>query len=292
MTQIDIIVPIYNAFEDAVRCVESVRRHSSEECRIVLIDDCSPDQRIAGLFTELAAEADERIVLLRNPSNLGFVGTANRGMALGKHDVVLLNSDTIVTARWAEKLRRCAGSDRTIGTITPFSNNAEICSFPLFCQNNSLDGVDIEAVNQAMEAAAAPVYPDIPTAVGFCMYIRRELLDRIGLFDAETFGLGYGEENDFCMRALKAGYRNVLCEDTFVAHVGSRSFSEKTEALKAKNSQLLFAKHPEYLGLVQQFIAQDPLATLRARVRDRLDKQTQRPAWLASMMRLLSRRGP
>ena len=274
MSSIDIIIPIYNAFEDVARCIDSVRRHSPTDCRIVLIDDCSPDERIATLFAALEDEADTRIVLLKNTSNMGFVGTVNRGMSLAQHDVVLLNSDTIVTAHWLEKLQRCANSDRLIGTITPFSNNAEICSFPLFCQNNSLDGMDIEAVNRAIEEAATPAYPDIPTAVGFCMYIRRQLLDTIGLFDAETFGLGYGEENDFCMRAIKAGYRNVLCDDTFVAHVGSRSFDARTEALKARNMQRLLDKHPEYLNLVRRFITEDPIAPIRARARTMLARDS------------------
>ena len=209
-------------------------------------------------------------------------------MALSRNDVVLLNSDTIVTARWLKKLQRCAASDKKIGTITPFSNNAEICSFPGFCKDNPLDGIDIEETNLAMEEAAVPVYPDIPTAVGFCMYIRRELLDAIGLFDAETFGRGYGEENDFCMRAMKAGFRNVLCDDTFVAHAGSRSFASDTEALKARNSQLLFAKHPEYLGLVQRFIAADPIAPIRARIQSQLVNTAQRPAWWRTLSRLFS----
>ena len=270
MNLIDVIIPIYNAFEDVTRCVASVRLHTHTNCRIILIDDCSPDERIATFFDMLGPQGDPRIVLLTNASNIGFVGTANRGMMLSRNDVVLLNSDTIVTPNWLEKLQRCANSDESIGTITPFSNNAEICSFPLFCQNNSLDGVDIEAVNRAIEEAATPAYPDIPTAVGFCMYIRRQLLDKIGLFDIETFGVGYGEENDFCMRAITIGYRNVLCDDTFVAHVGSRSFVAKTEALKVKNMQRLLAKHPDYLTLVRRFIKDDPIAPIRARARELL----------------------
>lgn len=273
LNSIDIIIPIYNAFKDVVRCVDSVRRHTPTDCRIVLIDDCSTDECIATWFTELGLEGDSRIVLLKNAHNLGFVGTANRGMSLTRHDVILLNSDTIVTSRWLAKLRRCADSDPLIGTITPFSNNAEICSFPLFCQNNSLDGLDIELVNRAMEASAVPEYPEIPTAVGFCMYIRRQLLDAVGLFDAETFGLGYGEENDFCMRALAAGYRNVLCDDTFIAHTGGRSFDLKTEELKKRNLQLLLEKHPQYLTLVQQFIANDPIAPIREQAKTELAKK-------------------
>lgn len=263
---IDIIVPVYNALDDVVTCIASVRRHSRPESyRLVLIDDKSPDPRIGALFDALQAERDPALLLLRNPENLGFVGTVNRGMALdGERDVLLLNSDTIVTAGWLEKIRRCADSDAQIGTVTPFSNNAEICSFPVFCQDNPLAGLpEIELINRAMEMAALPSYPDIPTAVGFCMFIRRGLLRRIGLFDAETFGLGYGEENDFCMRAVKAGFRNVLCDDTFVAHTGSRSFDSKKLALMEANTRRLVAKHPSYPERVHRFIAADPLLPLR-----------------------------
>jgi len=263
---IDVIVPVYNAHDDLVTCIASVRRHTrAESYRLVLIDDQSPDARIDVLFDALAAEHDPTLLLLRNAKNLGFVGTVNRGMAVDdERDVLLLNSDTIVTAGWLEKIRRCADSEPKIGTITPFSNNAEICSFPVFCQDNPLAGLpDIELINQAMEKAALPSYPDIPTAVGFCMFIRRSLLRQIGLFDAETFGLGYGEENDFCMRAVHAGFRNVLCDDTFVAHTGSRSFDHKKLALMEANTRRLVAKHPSYPQLVHHFIAADPLLPLR-----------------------------
>ncbi len=262
----DVIVPVYNAWQDVVTCVASVRRHTRPETyRLVLIDDRSPDPRIAEYFAALAEERDVSLILLSNPENLGFVGTVNRGMALHPDsDVVLLNSDAIVTAGWLEKLRRCADSDPQIGTITPFSNNAEICSFPLLCQDNDLALLpDIELINQAMEHAAVPSYPEIPTAVGFCMFIRRGLMREIGLFDAETFGLGYGEENDFCMRAIRAGYRNVLCDDTFVAHTGGRSFDSKKLALMEKNSRLLVDRYPDYPQRVHRFIAADPLQPLR-----------------------------
>lgn len=261
---IDILIPVYNAYEDLRRCVDSVRRHAEPQCRLVLVNDASPDPRIAQYFEELAAEAEAWISLLQNPENLGFVGTVNRAMALSQNDVVLLNSDTIVTAGWLEKLRRCAQSGSSIGTITPFSNNAEICSFPDFCANNALPpGLDAEAVNHAIERAAVPSYPDIPTGVGFCMYIRRALLDKIGLFDAKTFGLGYGEENDFCRRAVQAGYRNVLCDDTYILHVGNSSFDSKKQALAQENMQRLLAKHPDYLKVVTEFISRDPIKPIR-----------------------------
>jgi GT2 family glycosyltransferase len=266
MTQpvIDIIIPVYNAYDDLQRCLDSVLRTAASPCRLILIDDCSPDSRIAGYFAILRGKGDPRLLLLRNDVNLGFVGTVNRAMALGQNDVILLNSDTVVTSGWLEKIRRCAASDPQIGTITPFSSNAEICSFPNLCEDNPLQpGMNAEDVNRAVERAAVPLYPDIPTGVGFCMFIRRALLDKIGLFDAETFGLGYGEENDFCMRAVQAGYRNVLCDDTFILHVGNSSFDSKKGALARENMQRLVAKHPNYLKEVTSFIAADPLKPIR-----------------------------
>lgn len=261
---IDIVIPVYNAYADLQQCVESVRRTTPPHHRVILIDDCSPDSRIGEYFALLQKLGDTRLILLKNEVNLGFVGTVNRGMGLSHNDVLLLNSDTIVTNGWLDKISRCAGSDPHIGTITPFSNNAEICSFPNFCEDNALpDGFTAEDMNSAIESAAVPFYPDIPTGVGFCMFIRRALLNKIGLFDAATFRLGYGEENDFCMRAAAIGWRNVLCDDTFIQHVGNRSFDTKKKALAEENMQRLLAKHPDYMQKVMAFIAADPIKPIR-----------------------------
>ena len=261
---IDIIIPVYNAYEDLQQCVASVLHNTSSTHRIILIDDCSPDDRIADYFEKLAESKDPRLTLLSNESNLGFVGTVNRGMSLGTNDVLLLNSDTIVTSRWLEKIAQCAWSDQRIGTITPFSNNAEICSFPEFCRENPLPpGLDAEGVNRVIESSAIPTYPDIPTAVGFCMYIRRTLLNDIGMFDAVTFRLGYGEENDFCRRAVQGGWRNVLCDDTFIQHVGNSSFDLKKQELATENLQRLLEKHPDYQEVVSAFITRDPIKPIR-----------------------------
>ena len=213
---------------------------------LVLIDDASPDPRIGTLFEELARRGDRRIVLLRNDVNRGFTATANRGMTRSRADVVLLNSDTIVTKGWLDALLRCAASDARIATVTPFSNNAEICSFPRFCENNRLDtDSDPERIRDALERAAVPTYPDLPTGVGFCMFVRRAALDDIGDFDL-AFGAGYGEENDFCLRAARAGWRNVLADDAFVVHAGERSFAGRKGDLGARNMDLLVRRHPHY----------------------------------------------
>lgn len=263
---IDVIVPVYNAPLDLTRCVDGVLLQTRGAYRLILIDDGSPDPAIGEYFADLEGRGLPQVVLLRNQENLGFTLTANRGMLYGheqRRDVVLLNSDTVVTSGWLDALRRCAASSPHIGTITPFSNNAEICSFPEFCADNPWpDGQDPEPVRAALARAAVPSYPDLPTGVGFCMYIRRALIEGIGIFDA-AFGLGYGEENDFCLRAAKAGWRNVLCDDAFVLHLGGRSFAERKPELGKRNLALLLARHPHYEAMVRDYIAADPLRAIR-----------------------------
>ena len=264
-TPIDIVVPVYNAAADLARCVDSVLEHSTGDWRLLLIDDASPDPAIRAYFSELRARRLLRVTLLANEKNIGFTLTANRGFAEARReaDILLLNSDTVVTRGWLDRLSRCAASDVRIGTITPFSNNAEICSLPRFCANNPWPpGKDPESLVAALERAAVPTYPDLPTGVGFCLYIRRALLDAIGGFDP-AFGLGYGEENDFCLRAAGAGYRNVLCEDAFVLHLGGSSFGAKRAHLAERNTALLLERHPHYLDLVRSYIAADPVRPLR-----------------------------
>ncbi len=260
---VDVVIPVYNAPRDVVRCVASVLEHSGTDYRLVLIDDASPDPAITTVFAELAARRLPNVLLLRNEVNLGFTGTANRGMSLSRNDVVLLNSDTLVTAGWLDALRRCAATNPSFGTITPFSNNAEICSFPEFCVDNEWpEGADPEPTRAALARAAVPTYPDLPTGVGFCMYVRRTLIDAIGVFDP-VFGLGYGEENDFCLRGFAVGYRNVLCDDAFVLHLGARSFSSQKAELARRNLAILLQRHPHYDAMVRDYIASDPLRPIR-----------------------------
>jgi GT2 family glycosyltransferase/glycosyltransferase involved in cell wall biosynthesis len=275
---VDIVVPVYNAPDDLRRCIESVLACTKRPFALVLIDDGSTDPGVEAFFAELANRGDTRIELLRNRCNLGFTATANRGMTRSRADVVLLNSDTIVTLGWLDALLRCAATDPSIATVTPFSNNAEICSFPRFCDNNEWDaGVDPERIREALAAAAVPTYPDLPTGVGFCMLVRRTAIDAVGTFDA-AFGAGYGEENDFCLRAARAGLRNVLADDAFVVHTGGRSFAGRKGELGSRNLALLERLHPHYSEMVRAYVASDPLRPLReaAQLRLDLDRPAQR----------------
>ena len=256
-----VIIPVYNALAALRRCLASLRQHNQEIAHLILINDASPDPEVADELASLASfECSHRV--LSNPTNLGFVGTVNRGLAHSSGDVLLLNSDTVVSAGWLTAIERCAASDPTIATITPFSNNAEICSIPTFCQANP-EPDNLEAVAASVRAAGNPSYLELPTAVGFCMWIRRVAINAIGDFDQATFGRGYGEENDFCMRARAHGWRNVICDDAYVVHQGGQSFSAEGLSPGGENLQRLLARYPSYNAEVAEFIAADPLAPRR-----------------------------
>jgi O-antigen biosynthesis protein len=255
----DVIVPIYNAYEDTCRCLYSLLKFRNNY-RIVLVNDCSTDERIPALLERISRSDIPCITIITNPENHGFVRSVNTGMRFSGNDVILLNSDTIVTEKWAEKIRDCAYSDDRIATVTPFTNNGTICSIPEFCSDNQIpQGYTIDSFGRFVEELSFRHYPEIPTAVGFCMYIRRDVLEKTGFFDEASFDKGYCEENDFCMRAIRAGYTNRLCDDTFVYHKGESSFCGTRNARVEKNFQILAGRYPEYVPLVQRFCATNPL---------------------------------
>ena len=207
--QIDIVIPVYRGLEETRRCIESVlRADSGVAAEVVVIDDGSPDP----LLVAWLRTREPDITLLRNERNLGFVATVNRGMSLHPdRDVVLLNSDTEVANDWLSRLQRAAYSGPRVGTVTPFSNNATICSYPQLCHDNPLPrDMNTAQLDLMFRRVNAGVTVDVPTAIGFCMYIRRDCLDSCGLFDASVFGRGYGEENEFCMRSARKGWRHLL----------------------------------------------------------------------------------
>ena len=265
---VGVIVPVYRGLEDTRTCLESLLASTaSVALHILIINDASPEPEVTSYLRQLRGR-DPRIELLENETNAGFVQCANLGMSLNTgRDVILLNSDTEVAGDWIDRLRRAAYREPRIGTVTPFSNNATICSYPRFCAENPLPAdTSVAALDRYFATENRDCHQDIPTAVGFCMYIRRACIDEVGVFDAERFGRGYGEENDFSMRARAAGWRNVLALDTFVRHAGGVSFGEEKTGRVHVAQQTLARLHPQYAPLVVHYIEGDPALPARLRV--------------------------
>ncbi|MCL6601792.1 MAG: glycosyltransferase [Paenibacillus sp.] len=275
---IDIIIPIYNAYEDLIQCVDSILNNDAgQPYRIILINDCSPDTRISPYLEKEALENDN-VIFLSNETNLGFVKTVNRGMSYSTNDIVLLNSDTIVTKGWLSKILTCAYSSELIATVTPFTNNGTICSVPNFGEDNEIpEGFTIDSFAEMIEDISLKNYPHIPTAVGFCMFIKRAILDKVGLFDAESYSKGYGEENDFCCRVTEFGYVNVLDDATFIYHKGSMSFKSDKEGLIIRNSEVLRGKFPYYFDRVNSFLSSNSVFPLIENIKKQLTTYSRTP---------------
>ena len=249
------------------RCLDSVLRFAQRTSfELTVIDDASPEPALVEYLEQLRTQ--DRITLIHNRENRGFVRSANFGMILHpERDVCLLNSDTEVHGDWLDRLRRSAYSDAYIGTVTPFSNNATICSYPRFCQENDLlDDSDLSGLDTLFAEINVGQSVEIPTAVGFCMYITRRCLERTGYFDEPSFGRGYGEENDFCRRASDIGFRHLLCADTFVYHQGSVSFGGERAQLSQQAMATLEKRHSGYGELIAAHVAADPSRLARRRV--------------------------
>ncbi|MBR3322064.1 glycosyltransferase family 2 protein [Candidatus Saccharibacteria bacterium] len=242
MRKCDIIIPIYNAYDCLGECIDSVLKYTDfNKAHLVLIDDKSPDDRVLPLLKKYKVKYKNKITLLNNEENLGFVATVNKGIKLSKNDVVLLNSDAVVSKNWLEKMVMCGEKDKNIATVTPLANNVTPVGLPeSFRKRGFPESYNFERMANLVEKYSMHLYPEVPSAHGFCMYIKREAVKKVGYFDEKTFGKGYGEENDFCFRCFEYGYYHVLCDDTYVLHKGSQSFLDK----KKFHDDELRQKHP------------------------------------------------
>ncbi|MBS1195418.1 MAG: glycosyl transferase family 2, partial [Actinobacteria bacterium] len=275
---VDVIIPVYNGHDALGRCLESVLAHTTGDgVRLVAADDASPDPRIPGLLASFAAR-DPRLTVVRREPNLGFVRNCNRAMEEAAGDVVLLNADTAVPPGWLERLRSLAHSSDRVGSVTPLSNNATICSVPRWLGPNRYPaGVDLALLDEVARATGTGEWVEIPTSVGFCVYYRREALAACGRFDEELFGSGYGEENDLACRMRDAGFLNLLCDNLFVHHEGGVSFAESGSGDLEGNLGRITQRWPRYHEVIAGFLAANPLWGVQARFGLELLRRTKGP---------------
>jgi GT2 family glycosyltransferase len=259
-----IVVPVYRGQQETLACLKSVRATIPPGTRLVVVDDCSPEPGLARALDKLASKG--AIELLRNQRNQGFPAAVNRALeATAHHDAVLLNSDAVVSGDWLTRLRRAAYSAPDIGTVTPFSNAGSIASYPAEGRS-ATDPSSAADLDKRSAKANAGITVEIPTGVGFCLYIRADCLAATGGLDATTFSAGYGEENDFCLRARRLGWRHLMAADVFVHHVGGRSFGRRRQALMDRNLRILNLRYPGYDAIVHRFTEADPIRPCRRRL--------------------------
>jgi GT2 family glycosyltransferase/glycosyltransferase involved in cell wall biosynthesis len=266
--QISVIIPIYNAFEAVENCLSSVLAFSQIANQIILINDASTDKRIKPYLNKLQ-KTDARIKVLHNKTNLGYTKTINIAISRASdNDIVLLNSDTIVTPNWLQQLQITAYEAPNIGTVTAISNNAGAFSVPELESNSIPETLSLSELGRLIRQQSLHIKPITPTANGFCTFIKRDLLNKIGLFDEQNFPRGYGEENDLSMRASAHGFVHKVADSCFVWHERSASFGEEKLSLTQNAKQQLDKLYPEYSKLASDFCISPAMQKVRNNVRN------------------------
>lgn len=265
--EVVVIMPVYAGYAETMSALNAVLSNvQTTRFHLVVINDASPDRFLSDELERRSRK--DGFTYIVNEANLGFPATVNRGLSLiADQDVILLNSDAVVFNDWIDRLRAHTKTRPNVATLTPYSNNATIFSYP---DNAAANDIALEISGAKLDQLCADVNSGcsyiVPTGVGFCMYITNAAIKVVGLFDHVRFGKGYGEENDFCLRAQKRGFVNLHAQDVFVYHKGSVSFSLFGGDPAQHATRLLLEKHPEYNAILTQHIQADPGRKGRERI--------------------------
>ena len=259
-----VVLPIYGDPLATARCLDSLAVQSLDHpLTIVMVND-RPDDESMNFLTR-RAEGRFGFQLIVNPANLGFVEAVKRGIAMTdpRHDIALLNADTILPEGALRRLSSVAYSRLEIGTVTPFSNNGELTSIPKpFLANPLGDLGRVREIDAAAQRANAQGTVTISNGIGFCLYVKRACLDAVGGFP-DIYHRGYFEDVELCLRARAVGFTNVCATGVYVGHAGSRSFKDEKKVLVARNAKILKSRFPWFLEEGLAFVKADPLYEAR-----------------------------
>jgi GT2 family glycosyltransferase len=273
---IEVVICMHNAVDETLECLESLCRASSVPHSVCVVDDASSIVAHNRVCEFIADKPWMRIV--RNAENLGYTKSANRGILGSEADwVILLNSDTIVTRGWIEGMLECAASHPNTACVGPVSNAATYQSVPevhdisgKWCVNALPPNASLEDLNSFIRSNSLKAFPSVPLLNGFCTLIKRDIFVELGGFNEAAFPAGYGEENDWCARVTKAGYRLSVADHVYVYHHKSASFGASRRAELAKaGSTALRDLHPDidFTALGRRLGDTAALAHIRDRLR-------------------------
>jgi len=274
-----IVVPVHNGgliVRDGLRALQAAM---TGPCEVLVIDDGSRAHTAALLRAEVAG--DRRFALLRRDANRGYTKSINEGvMATTAPFVVVLNSDTLVSLGWLDRLHAALRARPGTGMAGPLSNAATWQSIPearrqdgSWSSNDRIAPRHRDRVQALVSATSERAYPSFPILNGFCTLIARTVFDAIGLYDEDAFPMGYGEETDLCLRARRAGFGLSVADDCFVYHHKSISFGSATRSRLTRAGR--FEMLNKHLGVNIPALEQDmqscpPMVRARARLADLL----------------------
>lgn len=272
---VNVLVSVYKGLHFLEPFFESVFADAGYPFELTVVDNGNTDPEVIALLNEVWKRHKPQMRLVRVEENDGYIRgicAAYEAAPAGRH-VVVLNTDLVLPPRWLERLIQPLLNNDDIATVTPFTNAGTACSFPIVGEDNLLfRDQPVDLIDRAFQNIAWPADGvTLPSGVGFCMALNKAVLDRIGYFDAETYGFGYGEENDWSLQAHRLGYRNILMPTMYVWHKhGGVYMAEEKRELIARNLRTIHSRFPEYSGMVKSYFTADVLAGLRTLVAARL----------------------
>lgn len=244
-----IVILTYNNLEYNKLCIESIRKYTEKDTyEIIVVDNNSTD----GTVEWLKEQSDIKLIL--NKENLGFPKGCNQGIQVAElsNDILLLNNDTIVTPNWLRNLSICLYSSKNVGAVGCVTNSAS------YYQAIPVKYKDINGMIEfakSFNISCPEKWEQRVKLVGFCMLIKRNVLNKVGLLD-EIFTPGNFEDDDLSFRIQQAGYKLLLCKDTFIHHFGSTSFKENPDKYNnlLKNNAKKFEEKWGFSSIYSTFI--------------------------------------
>ncbi len=254
MTPVTIIVPVFGQPNFVKRVLDSILNFGNLPTnKLIVINDAGPDSEQIRELVSAAMLVRPGIEYFENTKNLGFGATCNRAvfeLDQTSNNILLLNSDAELTQGALEEMQLVLDASPRHACVGPRSNNGTIATIPAFSRVKHTREESHQLYFKHHEVL--PPYSVVPVVSGYCMLIRRQVIQVHGLFD-EIFSPGYEEENDFCLRVNSVGYSSVLANHAFVFHDGQASFGSRTTKLAERHARIMERRHPIYRSLIENY---------------------------------------
>lgn len=269
--EVTVIIPVYDGLEETQQALESLFKSQNQNKTsfdILVIWDGGKNTELLKKLTDYYQNNKIQLMVLSH--NRGFLSAVNEGLVQVKDkDVVILNSDTILVEDWLDRLKKVAYTQKNYGIVIPFTSKGELVSYPLPQTNYELTYQTTYLLDKTCKSLFSKKshFKELPLGIGFCMYIKKEVLKKIGGFDGTWIYRGYGEDVDFTLRAKKAGLKTVLASNVFVGHAGEKSFSKNLKTYLAhQNNKAIEKRFSGYRENYLSFIRDNPLKPLREKI--------------------------
>lgn len=233
-----VILTVYNAPDDVVLCLQSIKKSFDFSCTELIIVDDASNEDTQKILKDFATE-NPGVTLVCHEKNQGYLYAINHGIEYAHGEIItLLNSDTYIPCDFTSRILACFAQDKKIGVASPVLSHGNPFSVPItFDMNRIVSDEEVPALAEEMDKKArniVPLYPNIISCDGACFSFSRECLEKAGIFN-EEYVPGYFEELDFCMRAQQKGFYCALIENLYIYHKSHASFGKKTWEFMKRN---------------------------------------------------------